>query len=309
MVFWAINYWGKLKRPQIYLPLKYLSKESSFFGRIPLFFVGLLGWCLISFSMIQPRTPLGHSYHEIEVNDIFFVVDVSRSMLANDFRPNRLEAAKSKIKQFVALRPKDRIGIIIFAERVFTLLPLSTDLKLVKNIVDEIKIGFLGNGTNIGDALGLGIGRAIQSVAKNKIIILLTDGVSNVGNITPLEATKHAVSNRIKIYTIGIGGDKRAQIPVLSRGKSRLFQNIPGGSIDTKTLREIALSTGAKFFLAKNSNALQGILEEIGRLEKTKISSYGKIIYKELFYPYLFMGVVLLLGTEIFRKGFLKEIE
>ena len=122
-------------------------------------------------------------------------------MLATDFKPNRLEVAKQKISDFVALRPKDRIGIVMFSEKAFTLLPLSTDLELIQEIISEIKVGFLGSGTNIGDALALGVARAAQSLTKNKVIVLLTDGVSNVGVMTPEQATREAAEKNIKTYT------------------------------------------------------------------------------------------------------------
>jgi len=305
---WIINYLAIFKTAQVYIPLRYVKKRPKF-SRFLIFILGLSAWVLICYSLAQPRKPIGYSKDTIEVNDIFFVVDVSRSMLADDFEPNRLEAAKIKIKEFVKLRPTDRIGIIMFAEKVFTLLPLSTDLDLVERIVDEIRIGFLGNGTNIGDALGLAVGRAAQSLAENKVIILLTDGVSNVGSMTPLQAAEEAKEQNVKIYTIGIGGDKNARIPVPgSRFPGRL-QYIPGGSIDLKTLKEIADTTGGKDFLAQDDQALTNVLAEIGELEKTEIDASGRVIYEELYLKYLLYGLLMLMLSEILRKFGLREVE
>ena len=178
LIFWCISFFYIFKKVQIFLPLKY--KKNGFpLLRSMLFLMGLSGWLFISYALMGPRRPMGMDKNTIEVNDIFIVLDLSRSMLAEDFKPNRVEAAKQKIHEFVDLFPKDRIGVVIFAERVFTLLPLTTDLNLIKTMVDQIKLGPLGDGTNIGDALALAIGRLIQSQAKNKVIILLTDGVSN----------------------------------------------------------------------------------------------------------------------------------
>ena len=303
MLFWVIGYLYLFKTPQVYIPKKYIKKKNSFFAFLA-FIVGIMAWLLISFSLTGPRRPLGFVKSDIEVNDILFVVDVSRSMLANDFKPNRLEAAKRKISEFVSLRPTDRIGIIIFSEKAFTLLPLSTDLELVQRIIGEIKIGFLGSGTNIGDALGLGVGRLSQSLAKNKVMILLTDGVSNVGVMTPIQAAEQAAGKGIKIYTIGVGGNKNARIPV-SGGRG--YQYIPGGSIDMKTLRSISNLTKAKSYQAGNESALKNVLSEIESLEKTKIESSGKMVYEEISFKYLFWGVLFLLMAELTRKYSLKE--
>lgn len=308
MILWAISYFRLGKKAQIYISdqknddMKMKSLRSLFF------IVGIASWLSIIFSMSTPRKPMGLTDNNIEVNDILFVVDVSRSMLAEDFVPNRLEAAKVKILEFVRLRPKDRIGIIMFSEKAFTLLPLSTDLKLIEQIVKEIKVGFLGSGTNIGDAIGLAVGRAAQSLAKNKVLILLTDGVSNVGTMTPLQAAKEAKKQNIKIYTIGIGGKKDARIPL---GRSlfgrKQYQTIPGGSIDTGVLKEIADITKGKYFLADNSEALKKVLLEIERLERTEVKASSRIIYKELYYKYLLYGVLGLFMVEISRRVVIRE--
>lgn len=301
---WSISYFYYFKSAEIHLNGHYSQRSNSFF-RFFNYFLGLIAWGLITFALTGPREPVGFSKNKIEVNDVFFVVDVSRSMLATDFAPNRLEAAKNKILEFVELTPKDRIGIIMFSEKAFTLLPLSTDLKLIKRIIGEIKVGFLGSGTNIGDALGLAIGRAIQSLAKNKILILLTDGVSNVGFMTPLQAAAQAKEKGIKVYTIGIGGDLDAKIPLGRNG----FQNIPGGSIDTKTLKEIAKITGGKDYLASDVEALSTVLSDIEKLERGEIDSSSKVIYKEVYLKFLIAGVFLLILVELFRKLIIKEGE
>lgn len=302
---WLISLYGPFKKAQIFY------KSSGPRGsklKILTCLVGIVGWVLISISVTLPRRPIGFSSNKIKVSDIFFVVDVSLSMLAEDFRPNRLEAAKQKILEFVDLKPADRIGIIMFSERAFTLLPLSTDLELIKKIVDEIKVGFLGMGTNIGDALALAVARGAQSLADNKSIILLTDGVSNVGTMTPAQAAKEAKEKNIKVYTIGIGGSKDAKIPV---GRSvfgrKRYQTIPGGSIDTKTLKNISDLTGGKNFIAQDSEALQNVLSEINKLEKTEIDSTSRILYKELYWKFLLFGLIFLVLAELLRFSVLKE--
>ena len=200
MLGWVATNTGLFKKAQIYIPRNNDQVKFSFL-KFFIILTGIASWMLISYALMRPRIATGTVKNNIEVNDIFFVIDVSTSMLANDFTPNRLEAAKKEIKEFVGLRPTDRIGLIMFSEKAFTLLPLSIDLELVERSIDEIKIGFLGSGTNIGDALGLAVARAGHSLAKNKVVILLTDGVSNIGNITPLQAADQAKELNIKVYT------------------------------------------------------------------------------------------------------------
>jgi Ca-activated chloride channel family protein len=306
-LFWIINFFYFFKKSQIHIPKKYKIKSVPIF-RTLFFVIGLVGWMYITYALMGPRKPLGMDKNTIEVNDIFIVLDLSRSMLAEDLKPNRFEAAKEKVHEFVNLHVQDRIGIVIFAEKVFTLLPLSTDLELIGKMVDNIKLGPLGDGTNIGDALALGVGRLIQSQANNKVILLLTDGVSNVGALTPLQAAEMAVENKIKIYTVGIGGDREARIPMGSPvfGIQR-YQMIPGGSVDTKSLQEISKMTGGKSYMAQDNKALGNVLSEINKLERTKIEHSGKIIFQELYFKYLLIGVFLFLISELGRKIILKE--
>lgn len=305
---WALDYFKLYHKAQLVLPVGNFESRGPWVKGF-LFVIGLIAWLLISFALTNPRKPLKRLPGDIEVNDVFLIVDVSRSMLADDLRPNRLEVAKEKLRKFAALRPTDRIGLIIFSEKVFTLLPLTTDPTLIDQVLSEIRIGgFLGSGTNIGDALALGVARAQSSETKNKVIILLTDGVNNIGNIPPLKAAKSAKDFKIKVYTIGLGTMK-SRLPI---GKSvrgvQQYQSIPGGSIDLKTLQEISDITGGKSYMANSENSLQEILQEIQKLEKTKINNNNKVIYEELFYPYLAWGLLLLILTEMLRKFLLKEV-
>lgn len=306
-LFWVMSFFYVFKKAQVFIPKKY-KKGGLPFVRSLLFVMGTAGWLYISFALMGPRRPMGMDKNTIDVNDIFIVLDLSRSMMAEDLKPNRVEAAKQKIREFVDLYPKDRIGVVIFAERVFTLLPLTTDLNLIKKMVEGIKLGPLGDGTNIGDALALAVGRLIQSQAKSKIIILLTDGVSNVGSLTPLQAAEMAAEQKIKIYTIGIGGDKDARIPV---GQSifgvQRYQVIPGGSVDEKGLREIATMTHGRSFMASENKALDNVLNEINKLERTQVEHSGKVIYEELYFKFLLRGILLFLGCELLRRVALRE--
>lgn len=273
-----------------------------------MFIIGLIGWGYISYSLMQPRIPQKFSPSSVEVNDIVLCIDVSRSMLAEDIKPNRLEVAKQRIRDFVKMRPTDRISVIIFSEKVFTLLPLTTDPQLVDQVLSEISIGYLGSGTNIGDGLALSVARAVNSETKNKVIVLLTDGVANVGTLTPMQAAEEAKKYGIKVYTIGLGTDEAARIPVGNGVFGNQYQLIPGGSIDYKVLKNISDLTGGKFYPAKSAKALQEILDDIQNLEKTEIKVNHQVVYDELFYSSLLIGVCLLIGVELSRRLLLKDV-
>lgn len=270
--------------------------------------VGLIGWGFVIYSMTLPKKPAGFVKDPEEVNDVIFVVDVSLSMLADDFKPNRLEVAKEKILEFVELRPTDRIALVMFSEKVFTLLPLTTDLQLVRRAISDLRTGFLGSGTNIGDALALGVARGLQSLAKNKVIILLTDGVSNVGTMTPLQAAEEAKNANIKVYAIAVGGDGDARIPVPGGFGRQRFQYIPGGSFDVDTLKRIADMTGGEVFRADNESALANVLTKINELERTKIEKSGRAVYEELYWKPFALGVLLLALAYIGRWVGLREV-
>ena len=308
-IMWALDYWKVFQRAQLYFP----QGQSPFAWwkktlRIVLFTAGAVGWAYLSYSLMQPRKPQKYSPSNIEINDIVITIDVSRSMLAEDLKPNRLEVAKEKIREFTRLRPTDRISVIIFSEKVFTLLPLTTDPTLVDKVLSEISIGYLGSGTNIGDGLALSVARAVNSDTKNKVIILLTDGVANVGTLTPIQAAEEAKKYGIKVYTIGLGTDGDAKIPVGPGVFGTQYQLIPGGSIDYKTLKEISDLTGGKFDPAKSEEALKEILTDIQKLEKTEIKVNHQIVYDEQFYYYLLLGVAILFGVEVLRRLLLKDV-
>lgn len=306
LILWNLEFFKVFKKAQLIAPARTDGSINEIWKKIVISIISSFGLILITYSMLGPRKPLKFSPSNIEVNDVYLVVDVSRSMLATDLPPNRLEVAKDQLRKFAALRPTDRLGVIIFSEKVFTLLPLTTDPTLIDKILSEIKIGFLGSGTNIGDALALAVARAQASKTKNKVVILLTDGVSNVGNMPPLEAAKVAKKFGIKVYTIGLGASMDAKIP--TGGVNSGMQRIPGGSIDVKTLKEIATLTGGEMYLAGSEGSLKEILAEIQKLEKTKIKNNSQIVYEELFYKYLLWGILLFLFGEFLRKEVVREI-
>lgn len=308
-ILWTLDYWKVFLRSPLFFPQQ---KSNSMWIRktlrFLLFLVGLAGWAYLSYAMMQPRKPQKFTPSNIEVNDIILSIDVSRSMLAEDIKPNRLEVAKDRIRDFVRMRPTDRISVIIFSEKVFTLLPLTTDPALVDQVLSEISIGYLGSGTNIGDGLALAVARAVGSETKNKVIILLTDGVANVGTLTPIQAAEEAKKFGIKVYTIGLGTDDDARIPVGNGIFGTQYQLIPGGSIDYKTLKEISDLTGGKFYPAKSNGALKEILDDIQKLEKTEIKVNHKIVYDEQFYKFLMYGVCLIFVAELLRRALIRDV-
>ena len=310
LVVWTLDYYNIFKMPQIFLPRTFFQKASKGFivRRHLVYLLGVASWILLAIALAGPRIPQDFSDHKIKVNDLYFVVDVSRSMLAEDFQPNRIEVAKKNILEFIKLRPTDRIGIIIFSREVFTLMPLTTDLSLIGNVVADINVGRLGSATNIGDALGLSVARLMRSESKNKVVILLTDGVSNAGNIEPREAAGSAAKQNIKVYTIGIGSSKGAKLPFGKTPFGKRYQNVPGGSIDLELLKDIAKKTNGKSYLAEDENTLKNVLDEINSLEKTEINIKGQVVYKEIYLQYLIMGVLLLLFVEFFRKQIMREV-
>lgn len=308
-LIWSLDFW-KIITPSA-LPVGSFEERKQIWRTILkwlIFILGLAAWGSLSYSLTQPRLPNTYSPSSREVNDIILVMDVSRSMLAEDLRPNRLEVAKQKLREFSRKHSQDRIGLVIFSEKVFTLMPLSTDPDLLDKVIADIGVGYLGSGTNIGDGLGLAVARAAESEAKNKVIILLTDGVANVGNLTPLQAAQEAQKQGIKVYTIGLGSAEDAKIPVNKTILGTQYQLIPGGSIDYKTLKEVASLTGGKFYPATNEKALEKIFDEINQLERTEIKVENQIVYDELYYKYFYWGFLLLLVSEVIRRFVLREV-
>ena len=276
------------------------TKESgSRVFSVVLSILSVVGWFFLATAAGLPVKYSNEQEDKKNVRDIFFVVDVSRSMLAVDFTPNRLEVAKNHIRDFIGFRGEDRIGVVMFAEKIITLSPLTYDQGSVLEKVSEINVGFLGNGTNIGDAIGLAAKRLAESEAKEKVLILLTDGVSNVGNLNPLQAAEFAKEGGIKIYSIGIGTDNTAKLPYKVGGKT-FYQEIPGGSIDVETLKSISKSTNGSFYYAKSSLALGKVFEEINKLEKTEVKVFGERKFRYRYKYFLIFGIFLVFGVELF---------
>lgn len=241
--------------------------------------------------------------------DIVMAIDVSASMLSKDLKPNRLTALKRVASEFIEGRPNDRIGLVVYAGESFTKTPITTDKRITLNALKDItyKHGELEGGTAIGMGLATAVNRLKDSKTKSKIIILLTDGVNNVGFIEPQISAELAQEYGIKTYTIGIGTNGMASTPVSLNPDGSIHYRKMQVEIDEKLLQEIAKTTGGKYFRATNSKKLEEIYQEINKLEKTEIEEFRYTKYDEKYRPLVFLAGILLLleillRTTIFRS-------
>jgi Ca-activated chloride channel family protein len=240
--------------------------------------------------------------------DIVMAIDVSASMLARDLKPNRLEALKKVAVDFVDRRPNDRIGIVVYAGESFTQTPITSDKNIVKRTISELRWGQLEGGTAIGMGLGSGVNRLKESKAKSKVIILLTDGVNNSGNIDPRTATELAKELEIKVYTIGIGTNGMADFPWSKDPRTgQLNFRKQQVEIDEVLLKEIAKETQGKYFRATDNTSLKEIYDEIDKLEKTKIEEFKYYNYQEMYRDLVFLALGFLMLEFILRNTLFKS--
>ncbi|MBI5648015.1 MAG: VWA domain-containing protein [Ignavibacteriae bacterium] len=237
--------------------------------------------------------------------DITLAVDISGSMLAEDFRPNRLEAAKDVAAEFIRGRMNDRIGLVIFSGESFTQCPLTTDYDVLTDLLKKVKMGNLKDGTAIGEGIATAVSRMRTSKAKSKVMILLTDGINNMGSIDPLTAAQIAAQFGIRIYCIGVGTRGMAPYPVKTP-YGIVYQQMPV-EIDEAMLQQVSDATGGKYFRATSNRKLAEIYEQIDALERTKIEVTEFRRYKELFSDWALLGAALLalellLSSFVFRK-------
>ena len=247
--------------------------------------------CIIAFA--RPQSVSSKENVSTEGIDIVLLLDISGSMLAEDFNPNRLVAAKQVAEDFVDGRQNDRIGLVIFSGESFTQCPLTTDYPVLKNLLHEIKNGMVVDGTAIGMAIANGVNRLKDSKAKSKVMILLTDGVNNRGEIDPITAAKVAATYGVRVYTVGVGAQGQAPYPVQTPFGIRR-QMIPV-DLDEKTLTAVAEMTGGNYYRATDNRKLKAIYKEIDQLERTKIEVTAYKRYTELFGGWLFAGLVVLM--------------
>jgi len=235
-----------------------------------LFILRLLAIALLIVAIARPQEVSSRQNIEIEGIDIVLALDVSGSMLARDFTPDRLEAAKEVADDFIKRRPNDRVGLVIFSGEAFTQVPLTTDHTMISNMFKEVKSGMIEDGTAIGDGLATAVSRLKDSQAISKVIILLTDGVNNSGSVDPRSAAEIAKMFGIRVYTIGVGSMGTAPYPVQDQFGNIRMQQMEV-QIDEDLLKDIASTTGGQYFRATDNKKLKEIYNEIDKLEKSKI--------------------------------------
>ena len=268
--------------------------------------------CLIIFALARPQAPVEESKIQTEGIDIVLAIDTSTSMLAEDFtlggrRVNRLDAVKDVVENFIKGRNDDRIGIIIFAAQAYMVSPLTFDYNWLLQNLERIKIGMVEDGTALGVGLASALNRLKDTEAKSKVIILLTDGRNNTGNISPTLASEAAKALGVKVYTIGAGKKGLAPYPVKDFFGNRGYQQI-NVDIDEDTLKDIAVKTQGKYFRATDIFSLRKIYAEINELEKTPIEDRGYSEYRELFPLFLFPGLILLFLEIVLSNTVLRRI-
>jgi Ca-activated chloride channel homolog len=261
---------------------------------------------LFILALARPQSVSSRQNISTEGIDIVLEIDLSGSMVAEDFNPNRIEAAKQVASDFIDGRSNDRIGLVVFSAQSFTQCPLTTDYPVLKSLLKEVKNGMIEDGTAIGLAIANGVNRMKDSKAKSRVMILLTDGVNNRGEIDPITAARIAATYGIRIYTVGVGAQGEAPYPVQTPFGIRR-QMIPV-DLDEKALTQIADMTGGKYFRATDNRTLKSIYKEIDKMERTKIDVTAYKRYSELYSGWLFAGLALILleaglSASVLRKN------
>ncbi len=288
--------------------IKRAARTSRQRYRFLLTVLRMMAVLLFVVAFVRPRS--GTEYTEVtsEGIDIMLALDVSSSMQAEDFKPhNRLYVAKEEIKKFIHRRVNDRIGLVVFARYSFTQCPLTTDYGVLLNFVDQVNFGLVEDGTAIGMAIANGVNRLRESESKSRIMVLLTDGDNNAGEIDPITAASLAEAMDIKIYTIGAGKQGNAMYPVQDPlfGKRYVYQPT---RIDEKTLKEIAAKTDGKYFRARSGEELEAIYGEIDEMETTEINIASHIQYLELFHFFTYAGLLLLVLEVILANTYFRKL-
>jgi Ca-activated chloride channel family protein len=268
-------------------------------SRLPAFFRSA-ALVLAIIALARPQSLLEGTKTVSEGVDIVLTIDTSTSMLGEDFklgykRINRFELVREVVKEFIGKRKDDRIGMVVFAARAYTVCPLTTDYPWLYENLDRVRVGMLEDATAIGSAIASSVNRLRTSKTKSKVIILLTDGINNAGTISPITAAEAAKALRIKIYTIGVGTKGLVPYPLKDIYGRTVYQNI-SIPIDEEVLKKIADITGGKYYRATDAEALRRIYDEINRLEKSNIEHFGYREYSEFFYFLLIPAMALLVA-------------
>ncbi|MDP2039131.1 MAG: VWA domain-containing protein [Ignavibacteria bacterium] len=310
----ALAYWYWKKKEKVTPDVTFSSLQL--FGKAPVTlkeklahvpsYLRLLALTFLIIAAARPQSFSSGENFYTEGIDIAMVLDISGSMLAEDFKPNRLEAAKKVIDEFIKGRTVDKIGLVIFSGESFTQCPLTIDYSVLRNLLKDIQMGMIEDGTAIGNAIANGVNRLKDSKAKSKVMILLTDGVNNAGHIDPLTAAQIAQKFGIRIYAIGVGTMGQAPYPFQTPFGIR-YQMVPV-EIDENILKQIASTTGGKYFRATNNRKLAQIYDEIDHLEKTRVEVTSYRHARELYFGWALAGLLLLFIEVGLSKTYLKRL-
>lgn len=273
-----------------------------------LFVLRLLTISLLILAIARPQSRSSWKDVKTEGIDIVVSLDVSLSMLAKDFKPNRIEVAKEVLGDFIDARPNDKIGLVIFGGEAFTQCPLTTDHKIIKNMFNDINAGMLDQGTAIGLGLADGVARVKDSKAKSKVVILISDGVSNVGEIAPLTAAEIAKTFGVRVYCIGVGSKGKALQPIGIYPNGEMEYDYVDVDIDEATMTQITKMTGGKYFRATDRESLEKTYKEIDLLEKTIISEKSFTNKAEHFLPLAIAAAICLLLEFLLKRFVFKAI-
>ncbi|MBE6247262.1 MAG: VWA domain-containing protein [Bacteroidales bacterium] len=287
-------------------PWKYRAGGVKKCARHIPFILRTIALAAIIVAIARPRSSSTFERVDTEGIDIVLALDVSTSMLARDFNPDRIGAAKDIAIQFIAERPSDRIGVVVFAGESYTQSPLTTDRVTLINLLKEIECGIIEDGTAIGNGLATAVARLKDSQAKSRVVILLTDGVNNSGEISPQMAAEIAKTYGIRVYTIGVGAEGTAPYPVMTPFGVDIQQ--VEVQIDEALLQQIAQDTDGKYFRATDNTKLLEIYGEINKMEKNKTLVDSFPIYKELFMTFALIALAALVLELLFRFFITKQI-
>ena len=308
--------WYLLKRRESQVPVKFSGTQafskSSFWGNVKhiLFGLKIVAWVFLTIAMARPRTvDVTTDIKKTRGIDIVMSIDISASMLAKDFRPNRMEVVKEVASEFVKNRPNDRIGLVVFSGESYTKTPVTSDKTILQNTLKDINYSSqIDGGTAIGMGLATAVNRLKDSEAKGKVIILLTDGVNNTGFIEPKTAADLALEYGIKVYSIGVGSMGTALSPVaVDRNGEFQYRNTQV-EIDEELLKEISALTSGQYFRANNEDKLKSIYEEINKLEKTEIKETKYYNFDEKYPIFVIVAGLLLAFVALLKYTIMRSL-
>lgn len=282
------------------------SLKIVFYRSLPL--LRALALALFVCALARPQISSGEREYETDGVDIILAMDISGSMMAEDFKPeNRLAVAKQEATKFIKGRENDRMGLVVFARKAFTQCPLTLDYDILTGLLKQVQVGMIPDGTAIGMGLATAVNRLRDSEAKSKVIILITDGENNAGNIDPITAAELAKSFNIRVYTIGVGKGGLVPFPVMDPlfGKRYVQMEV---EIDEMTLKRIADITGGLFFRSRDPESLQGIYEKINELEKTEVKVKEYLSFEEHFHLFLLPALLLILIEVLLSQTILMKV-